>query len=183
MPELPKILARREAEKSRLFKVDSVELEFSNGERRTYEYLKAGENAAVIIVPVTDDRQILMVEEYGIGVGRYELGLPKGRVDPGESHIEAANRELKEEAGFGARKLELLKCMTQSPNYMQHKTQIVLALDLYHEKLEGDEPEEMAVHRFPLSDIASIAAMENVTESRTIAALYLARDWLKDHGW
>ncbi len=182
MPELPKILTRRAVDNSRLFKVDRVELEFSNGEQRTYEYLKAGEHAAVIIVPVTGDHRVIMVEEYGIGVGRYELGLPKGRVDPGETHIEAANRELKEEAGFGARKLDLLKCMTQSPNYMQHRTQIVLARDLYPEKLEGDEPEEMAVHRLPLADIAAIAALDNVTESRTIAALYLARDWIEHNG-
>lgn len=178
MPQLPKILSRKQVSDSHLFKVDRVELEFSNGEQRTYEYLKAGEVAAVIIVAVTEDRQVILVEEYGIGVGRYELCLPKGKVDAGESHIEAANRELKEEAGFGARRLECLKCISQSPNYMQHQTQIVLARDLYREKLEGDEPEAMRVELVSLDDIAAIAARDEVTESRTIAALYLARDWI-----
>lgn len=181
MPEAPKILTRQQVDDSRLFKVDRVDLEFSNGERRTFEYLKAGELAAVIIVPVTDDNQVLLVEEYGIGLGRYELGLPKGKVDPGETFIDAANRELKEEVGVGARRLDLLKCISQSPNYMQHQTQIVLARDLYPEKLEGDEPEPMRVQSFSIEDIASIAALPNVTEARSIAALYLARDWLREH--
>lgn len=181
MPQLPKILSREEVSDSLLFKIDRVELEFSNGEQRTYECLKAGDVAAVIIVAVTDDRQVALVEEFGIGLGRYELGLPKGRVDSGESHIEAANRELKEEAGYGARRLDCLKCMSQSPNYMQHKTQIVLARDLYQEKLTGDEPEDMRVQFFPLDDIATIANRDDVSESRTIAALYLARDWINAH--
>jgi len=182
MPQLPKILTRREVEDSQLFRVDRAELEFSNGVKRTYEYLKSGATPAVIVVPMLDDKTVLLVEEYGVGVERYEFGLPKGRVDPGETHIDAANRELKEEAGYGARRLDLLKCLTQSPNYMQHKTQIVLARDLYEERLEGDEPEPMAVRAFPIDDIAAIAAEDVVTEARTIAALYLARDWMQKNG-
>lgn len=178
MPQPPKILTRQEVDGSHLFKVDRVDLEFSNGEKRTYEYLKAGQTAAVIIVPMLDDKTVLLVEEFAIGLGRYELGLPKGRVDPGENHIEAADRELKEEAGYGAKQLDMLSCLSQSPNYMQHQTQIVLARDLYPEKLEGDEPEPMRVCPFPIDDIAAITELENVSEARTIAALYMARDWM-----
>ncbi len=181
MPEPPKILTRQEVNDSYLFKVDRVELAFSNGEKRTYEYLKAGENGAVIIVPVLDDNTVILVDEYGAGVERYELGLPKGKIDPGETPLEAANRELKEEAGFGAKRLEILKTMAQSPNYMQHQTIVVLARDLYPEKLAGDEPEEMGVHRLPFNDLASVVTREDVTEARTIAALYLAREWIKNN--
>ena len=181
MPEPPEILMREEVEQSRLFRVEQAKLRFSNGVERTYEYLKSGKLGAVIIVPMLDDDTVLLVEEFGIGMDRYEWVLPKGKVDPGETLTEAANRELKEEAGYGARELTLLKCMSQSPNYMQHRTQIVLARGLYPEKLEGDEPEPMAVKAFPIADIASIAALDNVTEARTIAALYLARDWLAAH--
>lgn len=178
MPEAPKILTRREACASRLFKVEEAQIQFSNGEVRTYEYLKSGRTAAVIIVPVVDNNKVLLVKEYGIGIEGYEWGLPKGKVDPGESHIEAANRELKEEAGFGARQLDLLSCMSQSPNYMQHKTQIVLARDLYEERLEGDEPEPLDVEAFCIEDIAATIAAHGITEARTIAALYLAKDYL-----
>ncbi len=181
MPEAPQILTREPVSESRLFQVEQAKLRFSNGEERTFEYLKAGEIAAVIIVPMLDDDTVILIEEYGIGIGAYEWGLPKGKVDEGESFIEAANRELKEEAGYGAKDLHLLKSISQSPNYMQHKTQIVLARNLYPEKLEGDEPEPLAVKTFSISDIPSIVAQDNVTEARTIAALYMARDWLNSN--
>ncbi len=182
MQEPPKILDCNEVSDSRLFKVDRAELLFSNGERRHFEYLKAGEHGAVIIVPILDNGHVLLVEEYGVGLGRYELGLPKGKVDPGENFLEAANRELKEEAGYGANKLELLKCISQSPNYMQHTTHIVLARELYEEKLVGDEPEPLIQRTFPFDDLSSIVELENLSEARTIAALYLADNWIKKHG-
>ncbi len=178
MPDKPKILTQRSVTSSRLFKVEEAELEFSNGELRTYEFLRSGSVAPVIVVPMLDKDTVVLVEEYAIGLDCYELGLPKGRVDEGESFVEAANRELKEEAGYGARELHLLKCMTQSPNYMQHKTQIVLAMGLYPESLPGDEPEPLSVHTFSLSNIGEIVSHPNVSEARTIAALYLAKDWL-----
>jgi ADP-ribose diphosphatase len=76
---------------------------------------------------------------------RYELGLVKGRIDRGESVLEAAQRELKEEAGFGAHKLTVLRAMSLAPTYMSHQTWLVLAEDLYPERLPGDEPEELEV--------------------------------------
>lgn len=179
MPQLPKILSCREVQDSRLFRVDRAELEFSNGERRTYEYLKSGESGAVIIVPLLDNNTVLLVQEYGIGVRRYEWSLPKGKIDPGETALEAANRELKEEAGYGARRLDLLKSMSQSPNYMQHQTHIVLARDLYPESLPGDEPEPLALRECSLTQLAELVMQEDVTEARTIAALYLVKDWLR----
>ena len=180
MPELPKILTRRQVCRSRLFRVEAAELRFSNGVEREYEYLCSSGPAAVIVVPVLNDDEFLLVQEYGIGIEGYEWGLPKGRVDQGESHIEAANRELQEEAGYGARYLTELKCLTQNPNYMQNKTQIVLAAELYPKRLEGDEPEELAVKAFAWRDLPALVGREDISEARTIAALYLARNWLDE---
>ena len=182
MPDAPKILTSREVMASRLFHVVEAQLQFSNGEKRTYEFLQSEHTSAVIIVPMLDDNTVLLLEEYGVGLDRYELGLPKGRVDVGETHLEAANRELKEEAGYGSRDLRLLRSVSLSPQYMTHQTQIVLARDLYEERLAGDEPEQLRVVPCDINDIASIVTRENVSEARSIAALYLARDWLQQHG-
>ena len=177
MPTPPKILKRSLAGQSRLFKIEALQLEFSNGEIRDYERL-LGNRTAVIIVPVLDGDKFVLVKEYGAGLDRYELALPKGKVDPGETFEEAANRELQEEAGFKASTMTRLKCMSQSPNYMQHDTQIVLAEGLTASSLEGDEPEPMEVEVVPIAELMSLVAREDVTEARTIAALYLARDFL-----
>lgn len=126
-----------------------------------------------------DSDTVLLIREYGVGVEGYELGLPKGKVDAGETHIEAANRELKEEVGYGAKDLQLMKCLSQSPNYMQHKTQIVLARNLYPERLEGDEPEPLDVVPAKLSELEQWIARDDLTEARSIAALLLARQYLQ----
>jgi ADP-ribose diphosphatase len=61
---------------------------------------------------------------------------------------------------------------------MTHITRVVLARDLYPEKLPGDEPEELEIVPWPISDLLSITARDDCTEGRTIAALYIARDYL-----
>ncbi|ABD82878.1 ADP compounds hydrolase NudE [Saccharophagus degradans] len=180
MPSLPKILQCQQVAQSKLFRVEQLQLQFSNGEQRTYERLAGGKTAAVIIVPMLDNDTVLLIREYGVGVEGYELGLPKGKVDAGETHMEAANRELKEEVGYGAKDLQLMKCLSQSPNYMQHKTQIVLARNLYPERLEGDEPEPLDVVPAKLSELEQWIARDDLTEARSIAALLLARQYLQD---
>ncbi|MGZ8152088.1 MAG: NUDIX domain-containing protein, partial [Methylovulum sp.] len=106
MAEKPTILNKTTVAKSRLFRIESLDIRFSNGEQRNYERLARGNSGgAVLIVPMLDVETVLLIREYSAGVHRYELGLPKGKIDSGESFLEAANRELKEEVGFGSRNL------------------------------------------------------------------------------
>lgn len=90
----PTILNVETVARSRLFTVESVDLEFSNGVRRVYERMRPTNREAVMIVPIVDDHLIL-IREYAVGTESYELGFSKGLIDPGESVYEAANRELK----------------------------------------------------------------------------------------
>ena len=179
MPELPKIHGKRMLEPGSLFKVEQLDLEFSNGVRRRYERLNSSAVGAVIVVPMVDDENVLLLKEYAAGLHRYEIGLPKGRLEVGESPEEGANRELKEEAGFGAKKLMVLKDLSLAPAYMSHSTTVVLARDLYPERLQGDEPEEIETMTWPLNDLYSLVQREDCTEGRSVAALYLARDFLQ----
>jgi len=133
---------------------------------------------AVIIVPMRDERTVLLVREYACGLHHYEVGLPKGRIEHGESVLEAADREMKEEIGFGARRLQKLTSLSLAPGYMTHVTHIVLARDLYPEKLPGDEQEELDIVPWDLDDLPRLTARDDCTEGRTIAALYIARDFL-----
>ena len=166
-----------------MYHVEQLDLEFSNGERRLYYRMKTSGLGAVIIVPMLDDETVLLAREYAAGLHHYELGLPKGRLEEGESILEAAQREMKEEIGYGAKNLEELTQLSLAPGYMTHITHIVLARDLYPEKLQGDEPEELEVIPWPLSDLQTLTARDDCTEGRTIAALYIAREHLRrEHG-
>lgn len=134
-----------------------------------------------MIVPVVDNHLIL-IREYAVGTESYELGFPKGLIDPGETVDEAANRELKEEVGFGARKLTFLKKVGMAPSYFSSQMNIVVAEDLYPQWLEGDEPEELVQVRWPLENLLGLLDEPDFSEARNISALFLVREWLKAQG-
>lgn len=180
MANKPTILNNTTIAESRLFRIESLDIEFSNGQLRNYERLARSQSGgAVLIVPMLDSDTVLLIREYSAGVHRYELGLPKGKVDAGESFLEAANRELKEEVGFGARSLHHLSSFSIAPSYLEHMTEVVLAQDLYAEKLDGDEPEELEVIPWKLSRINELLATGECTEARSIAALFMAVEYFK----
>lgn len=176
MEQKPEILDSKLIARSRLFGIEELHVRFTNGEERTYERLRTPPIAAVMCVPLLDDDTVVLIREYGAGVEDYQLTLPKGAYEHGEDWQQAADRELKEEAGYGARRLTLLKQMTLSPGYMGHRIRVVLAEDLYEERLPGDEPEPLEVLTWKLSELDALVAREDVTEARVIAALYMVRD-------
>ncbi|HDT2077391.1 MULTISPECIES: ADP compounds hydrolase NudE [Enterobacter] len=177
----PTILNVETVAKSRLFNVESVDLEFSNGVRRVYERMRPSAREAVMIVPIVDDHLIL-IREYAVGTESYELGFSKGLIDPGETVFEAANRELKEEVGFGANELSFLKKLSMAPSYFSSKMNIVVAEGLYPESLEGDEPEPLPQVRWPLAHLMDLLEDPDFNEARNVSALFLVREWLKGQG-
>ena len=158
--------------------VEELDLEFSNGERRRYHRLRSQGHGAVVVVPMQDEDTVLLVREYAAGMHRYEIGVPKGRLDQDETVEQGADRELKEEIGFGARDISILATLSVSPAYMTAMTHVVLARDLYAERLEGDEPEPLDVVPWKLSELHALLEHAEVTDGRSIAALFMAREYL-----
>lgn len=182
MAEKPKIFNKRVIAETKLFCIESMDIEFSNGQQRQYERLSRNNSSgAVLIVPMLDDETVLLIREYSAGINKYELGLPKGKIDKGENILHASNRELKEEVGYGANQLHHLISLSIAPSYLEHTIDLVIAQDLYKEKLLGDEPEELEVIPWKLNDIQGLLATGECTEARSIAALYLTIDYLNSH--
>jgi ADP-ribose diphosphatase len=177
MKQLPVVHESRLVEPR--YKIEQMDLEFANGERRTYERIHGSGRPVVLIVPMLDADTVLLTREYAAGLHRYELGLPRGRVDPGESLLEGAQRELKEETGFGAHELLMLRTLSLAPTYMSHIAHVVLARDLYEERLPGDEPEEIEVVPWKIDELQQLLTLEEFSEGRAMAALFLAREWLR----
>ena len=165
-----------------MYNVERIELEFSNGVQRVYQRLVTSNLGAVIIVPMLDENTVMLVREYAVGLHAYEIGLPKGRLEKGENVLDGANRELKEEIGYGARDLKEQTALTLAPGYMRHRTHLVMAQDLYEETLPGDEPEPLECIPWPIADLTTLVSRDDCTEGRTIAALYIAREYLEQAG-
>ncbi len=180
MRKLPRILDAQTIARTRLFHVEQMDLEFSNGVVVQYERLKGSSRGAVLAVPMLDADTVLLIREYAAGVQRYELALPKGRIELGEDLLEAANRELTEEVGYAARKLRHITSLTVAPGYLSHTTHVVLAEDLYLSKSVGDEPEEIEVVPWRLSRLGELLECEDCTEARSIAALFMVRELLRN---
>ncbi len=176
---LPQINARKEVAKSKLFSIEQLELTFSNGAERVYERMQGVGRGAVMIVPMFDNNTILLVREYCAGTHSYELGFPKGLIDPGEIAVDAANRELKEEVGYGAEHLEFIHSIAMAPAFFSGSMKIFLANKLYEERLPGDEPEPLDVIEWKLSDYKELLAHPDFNEGRSIAALMLIIDKIK----
>lgn len=179
----PVILNRRWISRSRVFHVEEVELRFANGSERTFERLRPrSDPQSVVVVPMLDSDTVLLVREYGVGLERYHVALPRGAIDEGESIFECANREIKEEVGYGANSMHHLRRLALSPNYMGSVAELVLAQDLYPERKAGDEPEELEVIPWPMSKLPALLERDDFWESYALSALFLAREHLNAGG-
>lgn len=178
MRKKPEIIHRTLVAQSRLFKVEAIDIRFSNGVERTYERLVGGGNGAVMVVAMLDDERFVLIREYAGGIDDYCLTLPKGAIDMGETIAQAARRELQEEIGYNARELIYLKKLTLSPGYMSAGIHLVLARDLFPSKLEGDEPEPLETEVWQLSQWSELFARDDFAEGRSVAALALVKAYL-----
>jgi ADP-ribose diphosphatase len=181
MSHPPRIVQTRILARTRLFEIEQVDLQFANGTAVQYERLRGSAGGAVLIVPVLNDDTILLIREYAVGVERYELGPPKGRVEVDEDILSAANREMQEEVGYAARSLVHLTTLTLAPGCSNQQTHVVLARDLYVSPAVGDEPEPLQVIPVRIVDLPQLLTHHELTEARSIAALLLAQQYLLSH--
>jgi ADP-ribose diphosphatase len=172
MPKKPDILAVSTVARSRLFHIEQVDLQFSNGAKRKFERLRSGATGSVLMVPVDDD-ELVLIREYAVGTERYELGFPKGAIDQGESPVEAAARELREEIGMAGSELTVLRRYVASPAYFNRPTWIVLAKQLIADPLPGDEPEEIEQLRWPLARMWELLDRDDFADGCNQLALYM----------
>lgn len=181
MAKKPTVLNEEVIADTAIFRIQSQRLKFSNGVERTYERLvpKGNHAGAVMIVAINERNEVMLIREYSAGTESYELSLPKGLVEHGESIFDAANRELKEEVGYGAENIEFLTEMTVSPGYMSYRLQVVVATGLYPEQLQGDEPEPIEVVPTDFDVAIEYANSNEITEARAVAALYMTREMMR----
>lgn len=171
-----KRISEKELFKTKIFTIKELELELDGGKKITRQILDKGDTS--LIVPINIHNELVLVKEYFPAIDEYQLGLPKGRIDPGHDAIETANKELQEEIGFKANKLEEIGVVTMSPGYITQRTHIFLATNLVESQLQGDEEEPLEIVLYPFAKFENLIMQKKITDARMIAALYLAKKLL-----
>lgn len=174
----PEILAVRTAAKTAVFEVQSVDLRFSNGVERTYERLTPARRPSVMVLPIMDDC-LTLIREYAVGTERHELTSIKGLIDANETPEQAANRELQEEIGMGARTMTPLRVLYSSPSHMYSPMHVFIAQDLYPCKQQGDEPEPLIPVSIPLAQLNDLIDDAEFGDARVLSALMLLQRYFQ----
>ena len=151
-------------------RVDTVTL--SNGIEATREVIEHG--PAVAIVPVDDKGNVHLVRQYRKAVGESLLEVPAGRMDQGEDPAEAAHRELGEETGLTAGKLDFLGSYFTTPGFTDEKMYAFLATELKEGDAHPDEDEEVERVTIPLERALEMAKNGELHDGKSIAALLVA---------
>jgi ADP-ribose diphosphatase len=132
-----------------------------------------------LIVPLTDDGDIIMTTEPSPALDMDVMVLPGGEIEEGELSLDAGNRELQEEIGYRAESLDYLMTLHPWSKYLTTASHIYLARDLVTSQLEGDEDYEIDVVRVPLDDFEQLIATGQLTDARIVAALYMTKRFLQ----
>lgn len=133
---------------------------------------------AVAVVPFTDDGDVLLIKEYSPAFGDELLTLVSGSIEPGESLEAAANRELQEELGYRADRLDFLGELHPF-KYLTTRVFIFLARELTPRKLVGDEAHPIVERRVPLAEFMQLCDAGQLHDSLAVAALALAQRFLE----
>ncbi len=128
---------------------------------------------SAVMMAVDDRNRILLVRQYRLPVRRFTWELPAGRVDPGETALKAAKRELKEETGFRARKWSKLGRMIPSPGYVAEVMDIYLAEDLVAGESTPMEDERIVPRWFPARELQQLIDDGKISDAKTVFGFHL----------
>lgn len=164
--------------KGTIFDVLQRDVFFPNGRKKLFEYCVRPDS--ITVLPFDAKGRLLLIKEYRHGFKRNVWFLPAGRIDKGESPLQAAKREMREETGFGARIFK--KVYEKSPsNTLIWNIYIFAAKDLYPAPLSGDEDFPIKVVPTPFKKALQMA-LDGTIENEFIAFHIIKFDYMLKHG-
>jgi len=170
------ILNREYHYRGHAFDVSKVYVKLPDGHERGYDLVEHGDS--VTIVPVSANGLLYFVTQHRIGAGQKLLELPAGVLDENEKPVLAANRELQEEIGKAAGKLQKLGGFFLAPGYTDEYMVVFLAKDLFDSPLEPDDDEFLEIVTIPVAEAYQKAYSGEISDGKTLAALLLAKPFL-----
>ena len=137
--------------------------------------------SSVCAVPVFQDRTVMLVRQFRKPAEEFLLEAPAGKMEPGELPETAALRELQEEIGYTAGRLDRLATFYTEPALCIQSMHVFLARDLTPASLSADEDEFIGVRRVRLDEVAGLIADGSIRDAKSIASLLLAMRVMGDN--
>jgi ADP-ribose pyrophosphatase len=137
---------------------------------------------AAAIIPMLDRTHVILLNQYRHALGQYIWEIPAGTLDPRESAISCAKRELIEETGFSAEQWHSLGEIMPVPGYSDERIYVFLATGLRPAERHLDEDEIIQEHKVNCDEALNMIRRGEIRDAKSIAGLLLAFDWLKQNG-
>jgi len=163
----------------RAFKIRRDYLKTPDGRETKLEIVDHG--GSVVIIPIDDEDNLLFVRQYRHAAGGDLLELPAGTRDEDEPFEECAAREIREETGMEAGKLQKIGEFYLAPGYSTEFMAVFLATWLKENPLQADDDEFLQVEKIPLARAFEMAEHGEVPDAKSLAALLLARSHLEKY--
>jgi ADP-ribose pyrophosphatase len=162
--------------RGRAFNVRRDEIRLPDGKPARLDIVEHG--GAVTLVPVDEHKRVWFVRQYRHAAGEMLLELPAGTIEPGEAPLECARREIREETGLAAGRIELIGEYFLAPGYSTEFMHVFLATHLHPDPLESDADEFLSTEAIPLDEVLRMAEEGQIRDAKTLASLMLAKKWL-----
>ncbi len=163
--------------KGRAFSIRRDTLKTPDGRETKFDIIEHG--GSVIIVPIDQDGNLLFVRQYRHAAGMDLLELPAGTLEEGEDPALCAAREIREETGFAADKIEKIGDFYLAPGYSTEFMHVYLAQELRQDPLAADDDEFLSVEKIPFAEAVQMAERGEMPDAKSLAALLLAKSHLK----
>ena len=132
-------------------------------------------NGGAVIAALTEDKKLVMVRQYRKPADKVMLEVPAGKIDPGEQPLDAAVRELKEETGYTAAKVEFLTQFYPSVGYSEEVLYLYLCTGLTPGETNFDENEAIDIEEVELDRLFKMAMSGEIDDAKTLIAILMVK--------
>ena len=167
----PEILSNETIYSGRVFDISIAEIREGDA---VYKREIVNHHGSAVIIPVFDDHTIALVIQYRHAAREYFLEIPAGTLSPDEAPEIGAARELEEEIGVRAKKIEKLSEFYVSPGFLTEKMNLFLATDFTETAQNLDEDEFLSIERISFPEAYEKIRNNEIQDAKTIIGLILA---------
>lgn len=161
----------------RILNLDIDRVRFPDGSEGELEVIRHSGASAVIPFasdPAGEDPQLLLIRQYRYAAERYLYEVPAGRLDPGEAPLDCATRELLEETGCTAARVEFLTTIFTTPGFTDERIHLFMATGLTRGESNREADEFIEVVTRPLSEVLGLIERGEIVDGKTIVAVLFA---------